>query len=44
MPEPLTPGPPDIWELHPWVRDAANAAKAGQPAVIAWDLQLRPDV
>jgi hypothetical protein len=44
MPEPLTPGPPDIWELHPWVRTAANAAKAGQPAVIAWDLELRPDV
>jgi SAM-dependent methyltransferase len=43
-PEPLTPGPPDIWELHPWVRDAANAAKAGQPAVVAWDLELRPEV
>ncbi len=43
-PEPLTPGPPDVWELHPWVRDAANAARAGQPAVIAWDLELRPDV
>jgi SAM-dependent methyltransferase len=44
MPEPLSPGPPDIWELHPWVRDAANAARAGQPAVVAWDLELRPDV
>ena len=47
MPEPLTPGPPDIWELHPWVRDAANAAnaaKAGQAAVVAWDLELRPEV
>ncbi len=42
--EPPTPGPPDIWELHPWVRDAANAAKAGQPAVVAWDLELRPDI
>jgi SAM-dependent methyltransferase len=42
-PEPLTPGPPDIWELHPWVRDAANAAKAGQPAVVAWDFELQPD-
>ncbi len=42
--EPLTPGPPDIWELHPWARDAANAAKVGQPAVVAWDFQLRPDV
>lgn len=44
LPEPLTPGPPDIWELHPWARHAANAAKAGQPAVVAWDLELRPDV
>jgi ubiquinone/menaquinone biosynthesis C-methylase UbiE len=44
MPEPLTPGPPDIWELHPWAREAANAAKAGQPAVVAWDLELRPDL
>jgi SAM-dependent methyltransferase len=44
MPEPLTPGPPDIWELHPWVCDAANAAKAGQPAVVGWDFELRPDM
>lgn len=43
-PEPLNPGPPDIWELHPWVPEAANAAKAGQPAVVAWDLELRPEV
>jgi SAM-dependent methyltransferase len=43
-PGPLTPGPPDIWELHPWVRDAANAAKAGQAAVVAWDFELRPEV
>lgn len=43
LPEALTPGPPNIWELHPWVRDAANAAKAGQPATVAWDLELRPD-
>lgn len=39
---PLAPGPPDIWELHPWVRDAANAAKAGQSAVVAWDFELQP--
>ena len=38
-PEPLTPGPPDIRELHPWVREAANAAKAGRPAVVAWDFE-----
>lgn len=43
-PEPLAPGPPDIWELHPWVREAANAAKAGEPAVVAWDFELRPEV
>lgn len=43
-PAPLTPGPPDIWELHPWAPEAANAAKAGQPAVVAWDLELPPDV
>lgn len=43
-PSRLTPGPPDIWELHPWAREAANAAKAGQPAVVGWDLQLLPDV
>lgn len=44
VPGPLTESPPNIWELHPWVRDAANAAKCGQPAVIAWDLELRPEV
>jgi SAM-dependent methyltransferase len=43
-PEPLTPGPPDIWELHPWIPEAANAAKARQPAVVAWDMQLLPDL
>ena len=43
-PGPLKPGPPDIWELHPWVREAANAAKAGEPAVVAWDFELRPEV
>jgi len=43
-PAPLTPGPPDIWELHTWIPEAANAATAGQPAVVAWDMELRPDV
>jgi SAM-dependent methyltransferase len=43
-PVPLTPGPPDIWQLHPWARQAANAAKAGHAAVVAWDLELRPEV
>jgi SAM-dependent methyltransferase len=39
-PEPLSPGPPDIWELHPWAPGAANAAKAGQIAVVAWDFEV----
>lgn len=43
-PRPAAPGPPDIWELHHWAPEAANAAKAGQPAVVVWDLELRPDV
>ncbi|HEX7349855.1 class I SAM-dependent methyltransferase [Brachybacterium sp.] len=41
-PASLTPGPPNIWELHPWAREAANAAKAGQVAVLAWDFVLEP--
>ena len=43
-PEPLTAGPPDIWELHVWAADAANAAREGQPAAVCWDFELRPDV
>ena len=42
LPEPITPGPPDIWELHPWIRDAANAAKSGHPAAVAWDFEFQP--
>lgn len=41
---PLTPGPPNIWELHPWARAATDAAKAGQVGVVAWDFELRPEV
>jgi ubiquinone/menaquinone biosynthesis C-methylase UbiE len=41
-PKPMAAGPPDIWELHPWVPEAANAAKSGQPEVVAWDFELRP--
>ncbi|MCP2267227.1 class I SAM-dependent methyltransferase [Promicromonospora thailandica] len=43
-PAPLTPGPPDIWELATWVPDAAAAADAGRSQVVAWDFELRPDV
>jgi len=44
LPEPLTARPPEIWELHPWVREAANAAKNGHTAVVAWDFELRPEI
>ncbi|MFC7375921.1 MULTISPECIES: class I SAM-dependent methyltransferase [unclassified Brachybacterium] len=39
---PLTPGPPSIWELHPWAADATNAAKAGQSSLVAWTFELVP--
>ncbi|WP_027344250.1 class I SAM-dependent methyltransferase [Hamadaea tsunoensis] len=32
--------PPDVWTLHPWIPEAANAARAGLPALIIWDFQL----
>lgn len=32
--------PPNIWELHPWAPEAANAAKRDDPALIVWDLEL----
>jgi SAM-dependent methyltransferase len=36
-PEAREPGsPPDVWALHPWIPDAANAARAGLPALIVW--------
>ncbi|WP_434174892.1 class I SAM-dependent methyltransferase [Brachybacterium conglomeratum] len=41
---PLTPGPPSIWELHPWAREATDAAKAGQAGVVCWVFELRPEV
>ena len=31
--------PPDVWSLHPWVPAAANAARAGLPALVLWDLE-----
>ena len=40
LPEPLDlTQPPDIWALHPWVADAANAARAGMTALIIWHFQ-----
>ena len=41
---PLNPGPPNIWELHPWAPDAAHTAEAGQSAVAAWEFELRPEI
>ncbi len=32
--------PPDIWALHPWAAEAANAAKRNDPALIIWDFEL----
>jgi hypothetical protein len=35
-----TPGPPDIWELHPYSPSAVNVAYAGRPVAIIWHFQL----
>ena len=32
--------PPNIWALHRWCPDAANAAFRGRPAVVVWHFQL----
>jgi SAM-dependent methyltransferase len=41
LPEPLDLSePPDVWALHPWIVDAANAARAGMTALIIWHFQL----
>jgi len=32
--------PPDVWALHPWIPDAANAARADMTALIIWHFQL----
>jgi len=32
--------PPNIWELHAWAAEAANATKRDDPALIVWDLEL----
>ena len=41
-PEPLgDPGdPPDVWALHSWAPDAANATYRDHPALVVWDFQL----
>jgi SAM-dependent methyltransferase len=31
---------PDVWALHTWVAEAANAARAGMTALIIWPFQL----
>ncbi|WP_412544406.1 class I SAM-dependent methyltransferase [Longispora sp. K20-0274] len=41
LPEPLDhSGPPDVWALHTWIPDAANAARAGMTALLVWHFQL----
>ena len=41
LPEPLDLSePPDVWALHPWVAEAANAARAGMSALVIWHFQL----
>ena len=41
QPEPLDLSrPPNVWALHPWAPDAANAARAGMTALIIWHFQL----
>lgn len=38
---PPEPGlPPNVWALHAWVPEAANAAKRDDPVLIIWDLDL----
>lgn len=38
---PEDPGqPPNIWELHPWAREAVNAVHRDQPALLVLDLEL----
>lgn len=38
---PLDPAvPPTIWHLHPWVPEAADAARDAMPALIVWDFEL----
>ncbi|GIG62298.1 hypothetical protein Lfu02_66700 [Longispora fulva] len=32
--------PPDVWALHPWIPEAANAARAGMTALVLWHFQL----
>ncbi|MGA9745938.1 MAG: methyltransferase domain-containing protein [Nocardioides sp.] len=32
--------PPNIWELHAWAPEAANAAKRDDPVLIVWDFEL----
>ncbi|MGH3332280.1 MAG: class I SAM-dependent DNA methyltransferase [Nocardioidaceae bacterium] len=32
--------PPNVWALHAWAGDAANAAKRDDPVLIIWDFEL----
>jgi ubiquinone/menaquinone biosynthesis C-methylase UbiE len=39
-PEHVPDAPPNIWALHRWAPDAANAAYRGKPSSIIWHFQL----
>ncbi len=40
-PEALEPGaPPDVWALHEWTPEAANATYRDEPVLIVWDFEL----
>ena len=32
--------PPDVWELHAWAAEAANAVYRDEPGLIVWDFEL----
>ena len=43
-PRPFVPdAPPDIWALHAFATDAANAAWRGNPAAIVWHFERPPE-
>lgn len=40
IPEPPTPGQPmSIWQLHPWVHQAAHVVRDGRPCLSTWHFQ-----
>ncbi|MFY9913015.1 MAG: class I SAM-dependent methyltransferase [Nocardioidaceae bacterium] len=40
-PEPIDPAyPPDVWNLHEWAAEAANATYRDESCLIVWDFEL----